>query len=133
MALNNKQRLFCEEYMKNGYSPVAAYKVAYPDATETTLRVSPYRLMKNPDVVAYITELEELAFSANRITAEKIAHELSKMAFGEFDDNISPTVKLKALDLLQKQWNLQGQKLDVVSKQNIVINIGGTDDEGSCN
>lgn len=110
--------------MKNGYSPVPAYKVAYPDATETTLRVSPYRLMKNPDVIAYITELEELAFSANRISAEKIANELSKMAFGAYDDK----TKLKALDLLQKQWSLQGAKLDVVSKQDIVINIGGLDD-----
>lgn len=110
--------------MKNGYSPVSAYKVAYPDATETTLRVSPYRLMKNPDVIAYITELEELAFSANRISAEKIANELSKMAFGAYDDK----TKLKALDLLQKQWSLQGSKLDVVSKQDIVINIGGLDD-----
>lgn len=129
MALTAKQKLFCEEYMKNGYNPVNAYRIAFPDAGEGTLRVNPYRLMKNPDVCAYLSELEEQVFSANRITAEKIAHELSLMAFGEFDDNISPTVKLKALDLLQKQWNLQGQKLDVTSKQDIVITIGDDEEE----
>ena len=127
--LTKRNKVFCEEYVKNGYNPVNAYKVAYPDTTENALRVCPYRLMKNPEVIAYLDELESDIFAANRITAEKIAHELALLAFGDLTENVNATAKLKALDLLQKQWNLQGQKLDVVSKNNIVINITGEDDE----
>lgn len=129
--LTKKNKVFCEEYVKNGYNPKKAYKAAYPDSTDTTLNVCPYRLMKNPEVIAYLDELEADIFAANRITAEKIANELAMMAFGNFDDNINANAKLKALDLLQKQWNLQGQRLDVVGKNDIVINITGEDDENN--
>lgn len=125
MALNPKQKLFCEEYVKNGYNPMNAYRVAYAGSSEASLNANPYRLMKKPEVREYITELENEIFESNRITAEKIAHELSLMAFGQFDENISASVKLKALDLLQKQFGLQNSKVEVNGKQDVIINILG--------
>jgi hypothetical protein len=81
--------------------------------------------MKNQEVKDYIVELEKDIFEARHITAERIATELAEMAFAKKeDDTYTPTVKLKALDLLQKQLSLQNQKIDVVANNTITIEIG---------
>ena len=47
------------------------------------------------------------------------------MAFAEKEDPIyNSNVKLKAMDLLQKQLSLQNQKIDVVANNTITIEIG---------
>lgn len=122
MALTHKNKLFCEEYMRNGYNVVEAYKTVYPGCKESSYAGNPYRTFNLPEVQAYIQKLEDDVFRNHRISADKIAHELSLIAFGK---DLPNKDKLKALDLLQKQWNLQSSKVDVGASGNITINITG--------
>lgn len=124
MALTAKQKTFAEEYVRNGYNSMQAYRVAYPDASDNTVRSSAYTVLKREEVKAYIRELQKEYFEALNISAERIACELAEMAFSNFDDNNTATSKLKALDLLQKQMGLQNQKMEINGEQKIVITIG---------
>lgn len=107
MALTPKQKAFCEEYVANGYHISNAYRIAYPDANEHSVKTNSYKIMKYPEVKEYIKELQKERFEALNISADRIACELAELAFSGFDDNNNATSKLKALDLLQKQLGLQ--------------------------
>lgn len=134
MALTAKQKAFAEEYVANGYKPMDAYRVIFPDATDATVKSNTYVMLKRPEVKEYIQQIQKERFEALNISAERIAEKLAEIAFSaKNDEDYTATSQLKALDLLQKQMGLQNQKVELNGKQDIVINIGGTDDEGSCN
>lgn len=122
MALNKQQELFCQEFIACKYKASEAYEKVYSPAKREGIYCGATRLMKNPEVKARIKELEKEIFEANNITAEHIANELSEMAF---DKNTPQNIKLKALDLLQKQAGLQTQKVQAEVSKNIEINITG--------
>ena len=118
--MTDKQRLFCEEYVANGYKQAEAYKVAYPEVKDTTAASNAYKLMKKDEIKQYVKEIQKERFEALNITAERIACELSKMAFAEYDENNSATSKLKALDLLSKQLGIQQQKVKAEVENTII-------------
>ena len=77
-------------------------------------------MLRDQKIKDYLTLLEKEAVEANRINAERILSELATMAFsGEKPDNI----RLKAIDLLQKQLSLQTQKVDATVSSDINITI----------
>lgn len=118
-TLSAKQRLFCEEYVKT-YNAAQSYLSAYPNAGYDTAKATGYKLLRDQRVKDYITELEKEAYAANRINAEHIANELAKMAFSETS---AENIKLRAIDLLQKQLSLQTQKVDATVSNDINIRI----------
>lgn len=122
-----KERDFCHEYVKT-YNATQAYLAAF-DCVYDTAKAAGYRLLKKPQIKEYIRELEMEAFEANSINAEHIANELSKMAFGEINEVNTTTTKLKALDLLQKQLSLQGQKISATVESDVNITIKVKEDE----
>lgn len=126
MALKPQMKRFCEEYVANGYNGTRAYMEAYA-CSQASAQNSAHRMMKMPEVVAYIAELEKDIYEANRINAEHIANELATMAFGKVSEEtgISHQTKLKALDLLQKQVGLQTQNIKADVNQDIIIRIKG--------
>lgn len=130
MALTAKQKLFCENYVSNGYKLQKAYMDAYPDAAASTANTEAYKLMKKEPVKALIRELQHERFEAMNVNADRIAKELSDMAFAETDNEsgLTYSVKQKALELLQKQLGLQTQKVEAEVKTT-VINVGIEDDD----
>lgn len=91
-----------------------------------TLKVSPYKLLKQESVKEYIKEIQKDRFEALNISADRIAEKLSDIAFAEKgDETYNTQAQLKALDLLQKQLGLQTQKVDANVSTDIVINIVG--------
>lgn len=125
LKLTAKQKLFCEEYVANGYVQVAAYRKAYPDANENTAHGGASTLMKNEKVREYIKELQKDRFEALNIGAERIAEKLAEIAFApKNDEDYTVSSQLKALELLQKQMGLQNQKMEINGEQKIVISIG---------
>lgn len=122
MALNKQQELFCQEFIACKYKANEAYEKVYSPAKKDSVYCGAARLMRNPEIKERIRELEREIFEANNITAEHIANELSEMAF---DKNTPQSIKLKALDLLQKQAGLQTQKVQAEVNKNIEINITG--------
>ncbi len=116
--------MFCEKYVENGYNSVQAYVDAF-GCSRDSASGNAHRMFKKQEVLDYIGTLQKEVFEYSFITAERIANELASMAFAEKGDQDYPaSVKLKALDLLQKQLNLQNQKVNVESKGGINIQIG---------
>lgn len=118
--MTSQQRQFCENYLANGYNAVQAYFDAFPDADKNNPKPSyPYVLMKKPEIKTYIDNRRKEIYESLNIDAERIAQELADMAFAaKGDEKYSASVKLKALELLQKQFGLQNQKFE--TKQEII-------------
>lgn len=119
--LTAKQKAFCENYVSNGYKLVKAYMDAFGSSYEVA-NAEQWKLMKKEPIKTYIKELQKERFEALGVSAERIAQELSKMAFAELDENNTTTSKARALELLQKQMGLQTQKVEADIKTT-TINI----------
>lgn len=129
MALNKKYQLFVDTYMSNKYNATQAYLAINPDVGITTANSGGLRLLKNPEVKAEIDRRYKEYYSSLRIDGERIMEELAEMAFAEKgDDKYTAQVKLKALDLLQKQLGLQSQKIDATIETTI-INVKVEDED----
>lgn len=121
--LTQKQRAFCEEYVRNGYNATQAYLTAYGCSYDCA-NAEAHKVLRKPHVRAYVEELQKQAFAAAAITAERIAMKLAEIAFAPGnDENYGATSQLKALDLLQKQLGIQHQKIEADVSTDVVINI----------
>jgi len=58
LKLNEKQILFCEEYMQNGYNASAAYRVAYQNDNDGTCKVNGCNLLKKKGIQEEIKRIE---------------------------------------------------------------------------
>lgn len=132
-GITYKMEQFCREYVANGYKGGAAYKAAYNCHSDNSARVNAWQLLKRPEIKAYIRMLQKEQYEALSISAERIATELAEMAFAnKGDEHYTATVKLKALDLLQKQLGLQQSKVkaEVEAAQDIAVTIDDQSDPG---
>lgn len=121
MELNNQQRRFCEEYVKNGLNGKQAYLKAYSETcnSEDTATVNASRLLTNANVLSYIKELQDELRKANVMSAIERMEWLSgvvkdinrddvyvKNADGEEvlmgSKNADLNTKIKAIDTLNK-------------------------------
>ena len=107
--LTDNQKRFAEEYVFNGYNATQAYLKAYNTDNYGTANSEAYRLLRKPHVKEYVDKLLKESYEATLITAERVALKLAEIAF--------------ALDLLQKQLNLQHQKIDANICGDVEINI----------
>ena len=122
-SLTKKEKIFCEEYVINGCSATQAYLKAY-ECEYTTANGQGYRKLRQPKIKEYIMELQNEAFDAACITAERVAMKLGDIAFADKEDELyNVSAQLKALDLLQKQLGLQKQKLEAEVNTDINITI----------
>lgn len=120
MRLTGKQKLFCENYVSNGYKLVQAYMDAFGCSYETA-NANQWKIMKKPSIKNYIRELQHERYEAMGVTADKIAAKLAEMAFADKDDEkYTPAIAQKALDLLQKQLGLQTQKVEAEVKTTVI-------------
>lgn len=118
------QQRFADEYLANGYKAIPAYKVAYPGCADSTAKSCAWKVLKYPEVKAYIDERRHQIYESLAIDAEHIASELADMAFAaKGDEEYSAQVKLKALDLLQKQLGLQTKNQNINADVNAAVQI----------
>ena len=121
--LTAKEKAFCEAYVIDGLPANKAYLKVY-ECAESTANSNSYKIMKKPNVRAYIENLQKEAFDAACINAERVALKLAEIAFaGKNDEFYGAVSQLKALDLLQKQMGLQHQKIEADVSTDININI----------
>lgn len=116
MALTAKQKLFCEEYVSNGYHLVEAYMKAFGCSYEVA-NANQWKLMKKDSIKNYIKEIQTERFEALGMNANRIAKMLTDIAT---DPEASRTEQMKALELLQKQMGLQTQKFDAKVEVNTI-------------
>lgn len=111
MALTEKQKLFAEAYISNGFNALAAYTTAFGE-TDNKKPSYPYRLLKKPEVAEYIAQRREEVYDSLNIDAIRVMQEIAEIAFQKIDDKALLSSKLKALELLSKNLSLQTQKTE---------------------
>lgn len=128
--ISENYKLFCVEYVANKFNAAAAYKKVYPDASYGTCRTNGSRILKKPEVKEYLENYVKDLYAEQMINAETIALELLEMArANKGDEHYPASVKLKAIELLQKQLGLQSQRIDANVNQDINININIVEDD----
>ncbi|PNT94158.1 terminase small subunit [Clostridium thermosuccinogenes] len=111
--LNDKQKLFCVEYLKD-LNGLQAYKRAYgADLDDDTAKVNASKLLTNNNIRKYINDLIEEYKSDVNIEVAEIVAGLKKIAL---DENSRNTDKIKAFELLGR-W-----KQMFVEKKEITVN-----------
>ena len=123
--LTDKNKEFAREYIANHYNGTQAYLKVYECSYENAARKA-WGLVHKPEVQEYIKELQKERVEALNISADRLLEELAQMAFAEKGDEDYPAnIKVRALDLLQKQMGLQSQKIEanVNQETTIVVDI----------
>lgn len=129
--LTKIQMKFCEEYIKD-YNATQAYLRASPEANYDTAKSKGCTILKMPLAQNYLTVLEQELYKEKRINAEHIANELADIAFADPTgaEGLTYQVKMKALELLQKQLGLQQQSIKAnVNTNDICITIGNNSEK----
>jgi phage terminase small subunit len=116
--LNNNQKAFCREYVKNGNNGTKAYMKAYKTNEENARRRAS-ELVANSDVLEYIKELQDKLEEKDIMSAKERMKWLTevvnniqreeanvKMPDGETIElgskNADLQIKMKAIDILNK-------------------------------
>jgi phage terminase small subunit len=101
MALNGKQKRFCEEYVID-FNQTRAYKAAYPNTkTVNACASSAAKLLRNANIQNYLGELQLKLREKNEVTAQMVIDELAKLAFHNVKDFINggnSILELKTID-----------------------------------
>lgn len=116
--MNNNQKLFCHEYVKNGNNGTRAYMEVYSNCTEETARRNASKLLTKTDVKEYIESLQkELKDEAIMSAKERmewltevvkdIQREVTSIRTADEDiiigdKNADLNTKIKAIDIMNK-------------------------------
>lgn len=99
--MNNNQKLFCHEYVKNGNNGTRAYMEVY-NVDEETAMASASRLLRNDKVKEYLKSLQEELKDDAIMSAKERMEWLTKVVKGEIEQNAYTTDKLKSIDIMNK-------------------------------
>lgn len=118
LGLTAKERAFCEEYVKT-YNAGQAYMAVYDCKLNTALSDG-YKMLKRPEIINYIKELQQALTERYVDAAAIILDELMQdIIYRDADGNHSSTW-LKSADLAQKQLGLQKLKADIQADQTVI-------------
>ena len=117
--MTEKQKLFAENYLANGFNARDAYYSAFGD-TKNKQPSYPYTLLKNKEIMEYIEKRRQEIYESLNIDAVRVMSEIAEIAFEARNDK-NVMAKLKALDLLSKNLSLQTVKTE--NKDTIEVNL----------
>ena len=126
--LRRVEEEFCQAYLRSGYCGTKAYLAVKPNVKVESASKMSREWLKKPKIRDRIAQLQQEVFDELFLTPERVITELCDMAFaGKGDQIYTPNIKLKALELLQKQLGWQKAKLEAEVK-GTVINVSIDDD-----
>lgn len=109
-----KQKLFCENYLSNGFNAREAYYSSFGGHNNKQPSY-PYTLLKKPEIKEYIEKRRSEIYNSLNIDAMRVTQELAEIAFAKKGDDVyNVNAKLKALELLSKNLGLQTVKAEIV-------------------
>lgn len=117
--MTEKQKLFAENYLANGFNARDAYYSAFGENGNKQPSY-PYTLLKNKEIANYIQKRREEIYESLNIDATRVMQEIADIAFEPRNDK-NVASKLKALELLSKNLSLQTQKVE--SKDIIEVSL----------
>ena len=110
LNLNDKQRRWCEEYVNNFNSKLAAKKAGYSVKTAATIG---WKLRQNPDVCLYLAWLKLKVSYKAWVRPEDIVDQYARIAFADITDFVE--VKGGRLTLADSEM-MDGQLVKSVKK-----------------
>lgn len=123
--MTEKQKLFAENYLANGFNAREAYYSAFGENGNKQPSY-PYTLLKNKEISGYIQKRREEIYESLNIDATRVMQEIADIAFEPRNEK-NVTSKLKALELLSKNLSLQTQKIE--SKDIIEVSLVEDDND----
>ena len=119
-----------EQFVKNimqGMNQADAYRAAYPKQkmSDKTIWEAASRLMKNPKVVARLSELRDELIKPTIMSAQKRLEWLTELIDNAEEDT---NAKLKAIDIMNKMQGEYVQKVEAEVKSEVNICIELVDD-----
>lgn len=123
--MTEKQKLFAENYLANGFNAREAYYSAFGE-TGNKQPSYPYTLLKHKDIADYIQKRREEIYESLNIDATRVMQEIADIAFEPRNEK-NVASKLKALELLSKNLSLQTQKIE--SKDIIEVSLVEDDND----
>lgn len=108
--MTEKQKLFAENYLANGFNAREAYYSAFGENSNKQPSY-PYTLLKNKEIAAYVKKRREEIYESLNIDATRVMAEIAEIAFEPRNEK-NITAKLKALELLSKNLSLQTVKTE---------------------
>lgn len=97
--LTEKQKLFCEEYIKDFNGTESAKRAGYGLGDPGRYAIE---LLRKPHVKAYIEEIQKRLARSMNITQERVLMELAKIAFANLGEMLDDDGKLKPFKELTK-------------------------------
>lgn len=136
--MNNRQQLFCEEYLKDLNATKAAIRAGY---SEKTAYSQGQRLLKNVEIKNRLKEIREKIQDENIATIKDIEEFLSLSLNGEMEEEVISVVaeiegsskvvktkkqislrdRIKAAELLGKRYGLWTDKVDLSSDLTLIF------------
>lgn len=107
--MTDKQRLFAETYISNGMNARQAYFEVYGEKNNKD-PAYPYTLLKKQEIKEYIEKRRNEIYESLSIDSIRVMEEIANIAFGDVNESNTLTTKLRALELLSKNLNLQTNK-----------------------
>lgn len=102
----DRGQAFIHAYLSNGHNATqAAIAAGY---SPKTAQQKGSNLLHRPDILERLNAERDRLAKENKVTVEKIAQELAKIAFGTDRD----TIKMKALELLGKTLGMFVEKVE---------------------
>jgi phage terminase small subunit len=102
-GLTTRQALFVDSFVTSGNMTQAAIVAGY---SHKSARITGSQAMTNPNIVKAI-DAKRVAIASNMgITAERVASEIERVAFGTTIQALTNESKLKALEMLAKYTGL---------------------------
>ena len=123
--MTEKQKLFAENYLANGFNAREAYYSAFGENGNKQPSY-PYTLLKNKEISDYIQKRREEIYNSLNIDATRVMQEIADIAFEPRNEK-NVASKLKALELLSKNLSLQTQKIE--SKDIIEVSLVEDDND----
>ena len=110
--MTERQKLFCETYLSNGYNALDAYHNSFGNKSNKKPSY-PYTLLKMPEIKEYIAQRRQEMYESLNVDSMRVISELADIAFADKGDEVyNVTAKLKALEQLSKNMGLQANKLE---------------------
>jgi phage terminase small subunit len=115
IGLNDKQELFCQEYLKDLNGTKAATRANY---SEATAQEQASRLLSNVMVQERIAELQKEAADRNKIQVDQVLQELKALAFWDIAEFLDRGNQIKDISKLarDKAKPVTGIKTKVVKR-----------------
>jgi len=115
--MNNQQKLFCQEYVKNGMNGTKAYMKVYPNSSEKSAKDNASRLIAKDSIQKYIKELQNKSEDKAIMSIQDRMQWLTNLITSKTEQSVAN--KLKALEILNKMDGVYTQKVEVQGDMNL--------------